>query len=178
MSSILLVRFVQQFFGQTNNFCGRSHSANQKTPYWDSGGCHRGMFTFWCRLFYYSIQNYKVRGRRRRNACPCLECVTDHVDEATHTLVWSRAFSRTFRKWVQIFCVILLNCHVLNLNYGNCIGIDGVMQSLREGVPQSLKVPAIYYVVLMSPVHRCFDTYFWRLFITFLAIINRKMCCK
>ena len=56
------------------------------------------------------------------------------------------------------------------------------MQGVRESVPQSLKVPAIpvYYVVLilMSPVHRCFDTYFWRLFITFLAILNRKICCK
>ena len=52
------------------------------------------------------------------------------------------------------------------------------MQSLRKGVPQSLKAPVMYYVVLMSPVHRCFDTYFWRLFITFLAILNRKMCCK
>ena len=52
------------------------------------------------------------------------------------------------------------------------------MQSLRKGVPQSLKVPVMFYVVLVSPVHRCFDTYFWRLFITLLATLNLKMCCK
>ena len=64
---------------------------------------------FWCRLFYYSKQNYKVRGRRRRNVCPCLECVTDHVNEATHTLVWSRTFYQILGNRVQRFYVILFN---------------------------------------------------------------------
>ena len=62
-----------------------------------------------CLLFDAACFTLSYRGRRRRNVCPCLECVTDHVDEATHTLLWSRTFYQIFENRFQRFYVILFN---------------------------------------------------------------------